>query len=141
LFRRDPAGGGRGKFRRYLDHFGDTWFQSIVQDREGYIWATDWERGLYRLNPKTGDHVNYRHDPANPESIGGNAAQGAWLDADGNIWVGAAATGKTLTTPRFFSTASIPPGKLLPILLKKKKPVPPRASPKTGKATSGSLTR
>jgi ligand-binding sensor domain-containing protein len=88
LFRRDPAGGGRGKFQHYLDHIGDTWIESIVQDREGYVWATDWERGLYRLNPKTGDHVNYRHDPGTPESIGGNAGLGAWLDANGNIWVG-----------------------------------------------------
>ncbi len=100
LFRRDPAG-GRGKFRRYLDHLEDTWFRSIVQDREGYVWAPDNATGLYRLDPKTGEHINFRHDPANPNSIGGNAAQGAWLDANGNIWVGGGEWGNINDDPLF----------------------------------------
>ncbi|HRI58572.1 MAG TPA: two-component regulator propeller domain-containing protein, partial [Saprospiraceae bacterium] len=89
LFRRDHPANGREKFRHFLEPVAGntTSFGTILQDRNGYIWAPSWHAGLYRLDPKTGECTNFRHDPSNPGSIGNGFVWGVYEDEKGNIWV------------------------------------------------------
>ena len=84
LFRHDPE---TGKFQHFPNPLTEnSHVGNLLQDRNGYIWAYTWRSWLSRLDPKTGKYTIYRHDPANPGSIGGNGISGLYEDAKGNLW-------------------------------------------------------
>jgi signal transduction histidine kinase len=62
------------------------WNRPIIQDQKGYLWIPG--NGLFRLDPLTGAYINYRHDPSDPGSIGGDVVESVFEDRQGNIWVG-----------------------------------------------------
>lgn len=57
----------------------------ITQDPKGYMWmaASD---GFFRYDGH--DMVNYKNDPANPNSVSNNWIESICADADGIIWLG-----------------------------------------------------
>ena len=65
---------------------------SIAQDLEGYIWiGTD--AGLNRLEPETGEILQYRFDPNNPSSLGADTIYTLHVDGVGTLWIGTAGGG------------------------------------------------
>ncbi len=62
---------------------------ALCRDRRGHIWIGTSEAGLFEYEPKT-DKVlrNFRHDPAEAESLSDNAVQCLAEGLDGFLWVG-----------------------------------------------------
>ena len=58
----------------------------ISQDRTGMLWLAT-GRGLFRLNPESGQIIRYVHDPVNPSSLGSNQVRCALEDRTGRFWV------------------------------------------------------
>ena len=61
-----------------------------VQDRDGYLWFGT-QDGLARYDG-VGFRV-YRHDPKDPDSLGGNAVTALLVDHDNRIWCGGEESG------------------------------------------------
>ncbi len=62
--------------------------KTIIEDEEGIVWFGTLEGGLYRLNPNSGAMRNYRHDPRDTASLGGNGVFSLCLTSSGDFWVG-----------------------------------------------------
>ncbi|MGB5499530.1 MAG: two-component regulator propeller domain-containing protein, partial [Maribacter sp.] len=60
---------------------------TIIQDSQGFMWFADQTNGaIVRYD---GNHMTrYRHDPKDPESLGGDYPECLFADPSGNIWVG-----------------------------------------------------
>ena len=58
----------------------------ISQDRTGMLWLAT-GRGLFRLNPETGQIIHYVHDPVDPSSLGSNQVRCTLEDRTGRFWV------------------------------------------------------
>jgi signal transduction histidine kinase/ligand-binding sensor domain-containing protein len=63
-----------------------TPIQQITEDSERILWLAT-ARGLYKLDPATGQTTRYAHDPADPTSIAGNRINFAGEDRRGRFWV------------------------------------------------------
>ena len=68
-----------------------------VQDHDGYLWFGT-QDGLARYDG-VGFRV-YRHDPKDPQSLGGNAVSALFVDRDNRLWCGAEESGLSLLDPR-----------------------------------------
>lgn len=60
---------------------------SIAEDAQGDFWVGT-EKGLNRLNRKTGAIVRYLHDPEGPKSLPAPAVLDVSLTKDNQLWVG-----------------------------------------------------
>jgi PAS domain S-box-containing protein len=60
----------------------------LLVDSRGIYWAGTWGDGLIAYDPSTGQKTRYRHDPADPFSIGHNLVAAIQEGPEGNIWVG-----------------------------------------------------
>jgi signal transduction histidine kinase/ligand-binding sensor domain-containing protein len=60
---------------------------NIVEDRSNNIWVGTFNHGLFKLDPKTRDWKNYRHDEKNPGSLSNDIAGRLMIDRDGTLWV------------------------------------------------------
>ncbi len=96
------TGGGLVRYDAYQTKFykpggpnslPDTYIYALYEDREGLIWIGTAGSGLVKYDKATDTFSQYRHDPADPSSIGGDA----WLlgstfsiaeDREGLLWVG-----------------------------------------------------
>jgi ligand-binding sensor domain-containing protein len=58
----------------------------ISQDRAGLLWLAT-GKGLFSLNPDTGQVIHYVHDPSNPFSLVDNKVQCTLEDRSGRFWV------------------------------------------------------
>ena len=58
----------------------------ISQDRTGLLWLAT-GRGLFSLNPETGQIVHYLHDSSNPSSLGNNQVKCTLEDRSGRFWI------------------------------------------------------
>ena len=61
--------------------------KKISQDRAGLLWFST-DRGLYRLDQKSGKFRVYTHDASDPESLPDNHVVSAAEDKTGRFWVG-----------------------------------------------------
>lgn len=61
---------------------------SIVEDEQQHLWIGTEGGGLNHLDRKSGTFTWYKHDPANPGSIGSNLIKVVYEDGDHNIWAG-----------------------------------------------------
>jgi signal transduction histidine kinase/ligand-binding sensor domain-containing protein len=97
LLRRDPE---TGNYQRFFSEMNISWNGSLIQDRSGYLWIPQSgnSNGLFRLDLKTGAYINFRHDPSNPGSIGGNFVESVFEDSQGNIYVGGGSGINSVTT-------------------------------------------
>jgi ligand-binding sensor domain-containing protein len=59
----------------------------ITEDHAGILWLAT-GRGLYSLNPATGQTARYVHDPGDPASISGDTVSYIGEDRSGRFWVG-----------------------------------------------------
>jgi len=64
-----------------------TRYKEIVEDRTGAMWLGTWDRGLYRLDPTTGQFTIYRNGNQ-PGSLSSNRENSICIDHAGTIWVG-----------------------------------------------------
>lgn len=69
----------------HLDDPEPTVFQ-ITEDESEILWLAT-TRGLYRLNPPTGQVVRYRHDPNDSSTLSSDNIQSTSLDRTGRYWV------------------------------------------------------
>jgi len=104
----DPAGeiwvGTRSGFNRY-DAKTDTFerftvaqygargmvsndISNLAAGRDGTLWLTMYGVGLQRFDPKHKVFTLYRHDPADPASLGNDQTNTLLVAADGAVWVG-----------------------------------------------------
>jgi len=64
----------------------------ITEDRHGNLWLGSTNGyGLYLLTPENRDSmifINYRHDPADPNSLCDDIVWSLWADREGFIWCG-----------------------------------------------------
>ena len=58
----------------------------ISQDRTGLLWLST-GKGLFRLNPETGQVKHYGHDSTNSFSLGNNQVKCTLEDSSGRFWV------------------------------------------------------
>ncbi len=70
---------------------------SIVRDRQGFMWFGTRD-GLNKYDGYT--CTVYRHDPANPTSIGHNYIQTLFIDGQGRLWIGTDEGGLSLFDAR-----------------------------------------
>ena len=94
---RDP---GTGEFTRYttipVQGTGTAGQNSpdhnrvsvIYEDREGILWVGTIGGGLNRFHRDTGTFTVYRHDPADPGSLGNNRINAIYEDRGGTLWIG-----------------------------------------------------
>lgn len=68
---------------------------SLYADSAGIVWAGT-NSGLNALDVETGEITMYRHDPADPYSISGDAIRVVYEDNDGRLWVGTQGEGLNL---------------------------------------------
>lgn len=61
----------------------------VLHTRSGQFWFGGINHtGVCRYDPKTENFTCYRHDPADPGSLGGDLTWGLYEDARGDVWVG-----------------------------------------------------
>ncbi|MDT8393444.1 MAG: ATP-binding protein [Bacteroidales bacterium] len=80
--------------RNFPNYMSDTNLNSsyrycrpILEDHNGNFFIGTLKNGLLKLDRKTGNYVNYVHDPKNPHSIGSDGIQEMILDDSGFIWI------------------------------------------------------
>lgn len=73
----------RGTFEKF-DEFG-AWITDIDEDRDGMLWISTQGRGLFKVNPATGERVNYVASKA-PGSLPHNHINSVTV-ADGRVYV------------------------------------------------------
>jgi signal transduction histidine kinase/DNA-binding response OmpR family regulator/streptogramin lyase len=62
--------------------------QGICEDQSGNIWFGEYGFGLYRLDGKTGEFTNFRHNPNDTTSLSGEEGVcGFFLDSRGLLWM------------------------------------------------------
>jgi len=86
----------------------------VLVDSRGDVWAGTLDAGLFRIDAATGAIVNYRFDPDDPESLGGNTVWTVFEDREGTIWAGTKGGGLNRYDPeggrftRFYGTGDFP---------------------------------
>ena len=61
---------------------------SMAEDRSGYLWFGTFGGGLNRLDLRTGRFKVYRHNPADPHSLGDDVVTSLLVDHTGTLWAG-----------------------------------------------------
>lgn len=62
--------------------------QAILPQSDSRIWIGTEGEGLFMLNMQSGEVINFRHNPADPESLSSNYVRSLALDAQFQLWVG-----------------------------------------------------
>jgi ligand-binding sensor domain-containing protein/signal transduction histidine kinase len=73
------------------ESLSDRWITALGEDTQGYLWIGTRQGGLNRFDPMTGKFMNYRHEPAVPDSLGDDHVWAIYPDGAG-IWVGTASS-------------------------------------------------
>jgi len=66
---------------------------TIIEDREGFIWAGTFSNGLVRFNPLEKTTKHFRRDPRNPGSLSNDSILSLHVDQNNILWVGTAGGG------------------------------------------------
>ncbi|GAA3658286.1 hybrid sensor histidine kinase/response regulator transcription factor [Flavivirga jejuensis] len=74
-------------FRNGIDVLKKDMILSLFCDDDGIIWAGSDGEGLYKINPKNGDIMLYRHVPLNKSSLSTNSIININQDLYKNLWV------------------------------------------------------
>jgi ligand-binding sensor domain-containing protein/GGDEF domain-containing protein len=89
----------------------DDRVMALLVDRDEMLWIGTMGGGLDLFNPADGRFTTFRHDPADPTTLGADAIMSLFEDRDGNIWIGTFGGGLTLydhSTRRFTRFAADP---------------------------------
>ena len=77
-----------GQFRRYgVPVLSSNSITALFGDHDGTLWIGTFGGGLNRMDPK-GEVSHYRHDPADPSSIGSDRVLAIHRDSQGELWIG-----------------------------------------------------
>ena len=63
-------------------------YSAILQDQDGMLWVGTYGGGLCRLDPETGQFIQFHHDPEDPTSISDNIVFSVYKDLMGRFWIG-----------------------------------------------------
>ncbi|HGY54913.1 MAG TPA: hybrid sensor histidine kinase/response regulator [Caldithrix abyssi] len=69
-------------------HLGGISSINKVKSRPGYLWLTDYSRGLFVFNPETNELKQYLNDPKDSSSISHSEVWCVYEDGHGNVWIG-----------------------------------------------------
>jgi ligand-binding sensor domain-containing protein/signal transduction histidine kinase len=58
------------------------------RDHNNVLWFGTYSQGLFRYNKSTDTFTNYKHDPADPQSLGINDVRVIFEDSKHNLWIG-----------------------------------------------------
>lgn len=93
-------------FRRIIlgvnnENFSAVRFQRLVEDYNGAIWITSYNKGLFCIEDyrKNEQLKQYAPDPDDPNSISNNRLLSLQIDKQNNVWVGAENDGLFLFNP------------------------------------------
>jgi len=86
-----------GKFRNYK--FPEVFVNSITEDKEGNIWIGTFWKGVFKINLKNNNTVNYTHNRSDIHSIGSHNIKDIICDKEGNIWLATWGGGINLYNP------------------------------------------
>ena len=64
----------------------NNWYTSILNDHQGFIWATTYGNGVNYFNTKTKLGGNYRYDVANKKSLSSDRVNSIFEDSKKNLW-------------------------------------------------------
>lgn len=59
---------------------------TISQDRSGNLWVGTYGHGLFQFDPRTSRYRNFKHDPANPQSLSNDIVPRVFVDHAGTLW-------------------------------------------------------
>lgn len=62
-------------------------FNNIMEDSEGNIWAGSYDKGLFRFRLGDGRYVNFTHEAGIKNSLSNNTINGIFEDSKKNIWI------------------------------------------------------
>lgn len=65
----------------------------VAFDEEGTLWMAVTGEGVFSYRFDTGKLINYRHDPADPNSLSNNNVYNIALDSRGNLWFSTSGSG------------------------------------------------
>lgn len=65
-----------------------SFVEDMTFESNGRIWLATTEDGLKRVDPASGKAESFRHDPADPSSLGGQGGVALLVDGQGTLWVG-----------------------------------------------------
>ena len=61
--------------------------RAILEDHTGALWVGTFERGLHRLDPRTGQVTSFRQDANNPRSISSDRVRALMEDDARRLWI------------------------------------------------------
>lgn len=61
--------------------------RSILEDHLGALWIGTYDRGLHRLDPRTGAVTSFRQDANNPRSLGSDRVRAVMEDDAHRLWI------------------------------------------------------
>jgi ligand-binding sensor domain-containing protein/serine phosphatase RsbU (regulator of sigma subunit) len=92
LKRFDPATGAVRSFYRHdkagSGQIGMNQVRAIMGDSKGHLWVGSNRQGLYGMDVKSEQIMDYQHDPKNEKTLSHNNIRALCEDEKGNIWVG-----------------------------------------------------
>lgn len=62
--------------------------QILAEDPAGYLWAGTMDKGVNRLDKKSGEMTRYLHDPDDPRSLSSDTVFVVAATRSGDVWVG-----------------------------------------------------
>lgn len=68
----------------------------VMFDDKGNLWIAATGEGVFRYRFDTNELTNYRHDPANPNSLSNNNVNNIMQDSKGNLWFATSGSGLDL---------------------------------------------
>ncbi|RYY38097.1 MAG: sensor histidine kinase [Sphingobacteriaceae bacterium] len=115
-----------GRFRLSPGFPVHSYVFSLIEDKNGLIWAGTIGAGLYYYNPKTGQKGNYRFNASDQQSVSSNSICGVFEDSKGRLWLSTEGGGLCLlnkNTGKFtrFNTRSGLPSNMVYKVLEDKK--------------------
>jgi signal transduction histidine kinase/ligand-binding sensor domain-containing protein/DNA-binding response OmpR family regulator len=88
------------KTEKYLrTYFSQIELKSILEDRNGNIWAGSFGNGIYIIDPKSDKVKRIRGDINNNNTIANDFIHCIYESSDGNIWIGTGAGGLNKFNP------------------------------------------
>tara|TARA_R100001143_G_scaffold63570_1_gene72063 strand:+ start:20058 stop:23645 length:3588 start_codon:yes stop_codon:yes gene_type:complete len=105
LYRGDPEKSDFQLFKPsgISDEILQTFWAPFLHSRSGHFWFGSWSYGLFRYDPITFEFVHYKHDPNDPNSLGGDFVGSIYEDSNGDIWVGGGTPYGDISNPLFLN--------------------------------------